>query len=91
MFRAKPSSAPQPDPEDAQYFQLSEEQITELTAYIIRREKSLDRHFLLYCNPAGKDVLVFGCGFGNEVLWAARHKARSVLGIDLSPALSPVP
>jgi SAM-dependent methyltransferase len=87
-LRTKP---PPGRPQDAHYFQLTAEQITELTAYIIRREKSLDRHLLPYCNPAGKDVLVFGCGFGNEVLWAARHKARSVLAIDLSPALSPVP
>src|SRR5580704_18667236 len=77
--------------DEGRYFQLTEEQIAELTAYIIRREKSLDRHLLKYCNPAGKDVLVFGCGFGNEVLWAARHKARSVLAIDQSRALSPVP
>jgi SAM-dependent methyltransferase len=77
--------------DDGRYFQLSEEQIDELTAYIIRREKSLDRHLLPYCNPTGKDVLAFGCGFGNEVLWAARHRARSVLAVDQSRALSPVP
>jgi SAM-dependent methyltransferase len=88
---AKPPPAPPPAPGDDRYFQLSEEQITELTGYIIHREKWVDRHLLPYCNPAGKDVLVFGCGFGNEVLWAARHGARSVLALDLSPALSPVP
>jgi SAM-dependent methyltransferase len=90
MFRVKPSPAPQA-PDDGRYHQLTPQQITELTAYIIRREKSLDRKLLPYCDPAGKDVLVFGCGFGNEVLWAARHKAGSILAIDLSPALSPVP
>jgi SAM-dependent methyltransferase len=90
MFKTKPSRTPRAL-DDAQYFQLSAEQITELTAYIIRREKSLDRHLLPYCDPAGKDVLVFGCGFGNEALWAARHRARSILAVDLSPALSPVP
>jgi len=93
MFRIRksPSPAPSPAPDDSQYHQLTEQQITELTAYIIRREKSLDRHLLPYCNPTGKDVLAFGCGFGNEVLWAARHRARSVLAVDQSPALSPVP
>ncbi len=73
------------------YHQLSEEQITELTAYVIHRERALDRDLLPYGDPRGKDVLVFGCGYGNEVLWAARHGARSVLAIDLSPGLSPVP
>jgi SAM-dependent methyltransferase len=90
QLRTKPPVRPRAQ-DDGRYFQLTEEQITELTAYIIRREKSLDRHLLEYCNPKGKDVLVFGCGFGNEVLWAARHKARSVLAIDQSRALSPVP
>ena len=71
--------------------QLSAEEIAELTAYIIHREKALDRNLLPYGNPAGKDVLVFGSGYGNEVLWAARHKARSILAVDLSAGLSPVP
>src|SRR5580698_10011924 len=73
------------------YYQLSEEQITQLTAYIIHRERALDRDLLPYGDPKGKDVLVFGCGYGNEVLWAVRHGARSVLAIDTSAGLSPVP
>ena len=76
---------------DAGYFQLPPEQIIELKDYIIHREKSLDRDLLPYGTPSGKDVLVFGCGFGNEVLWAARHGARSILAVDMSAALSPVP
>ena len=64
--------------------ELSEQQIVTLTDYIIRREQTLDRDLLPYGDPRGKDVLVFGCGFGNEVLWAARHGARSILAIDLS-------
>src|SRR4051794_10096368 len=67
------------------------EQVEELKNYIIQRESSLDRDLLPYGNPEDKDVLVFGCGFGNEVLWAARHGARSVLAIDLSPAISATP
>jgi SAM-dependent methyltransferase len=75
----------------AAYHQLTEEQITELTGYILHRERALDRDLLPYGDPRGKDVLVFGCGYGNEVLWAARHGARSVVAIDLSAGLSPVP
>jgi SAM-dependent methyltransferase len=91
MPTSTPSVADPHTPRDARYFQLTAEQIAELKTYIIRREKSLDRDLLPYGDPAGKDVLVFGCGFGNEVLWAARHGASSILAIDLSPAISPLP
>lgn len=50
---------------------------------LLHREKSLDRDLLPYGDPAGKDILVFGSGRGNEVLWAARHGAASVVAIDL--------
>ena len=83
------STAPAANPH--QYFQHTPQQIAELKDYIIRRERSLDRDLLPYGDPAGKDVLVFGCGFGNEVLWAARHGAGSILAVDLSPAISPLP
>ncbi len=73
------------------YYQLAEPEIERLKDYIIHREGALDRDLLPYGDPAGKDVLVFGCGYGNEVLWAARHGARSVLAIDTSAGLSPVP
>lgn len=78
-------------PSTTTFHQLSDEQISYLTEYIIHRERALDRDLLPYGDPSGKDVLVFGCGFGNEVLWAARHGAKSVLAIDLTPGLSPVP
>jgi SAM-dependent methyltransferase len=91
VFRAKHSPARPQAPGDVPYHQLSAEEITELAAYIIHREKALDRTLLAYGNPEGKDVLIFGCGYGNEVLWAARHRARSILAIDLSAGLSPVP
>jgi SAM-dependent methyltransferase len=80
----------QPDRAGA-YHQLAEAEIVELTKYILHRETTLDRDLLPYGDPKGKDVLVFGCGYGNEVLWAARHGARSVLAIDTSGGLSPVP
>lgn len=50
--------------------------------YLEQREKGLDTALLPLGNPRGKDVLVFGCGKGNEVLWCARHDAKSALGID---------
>jgi SAM-dependent methyltransferase len=73
------------------FHQLAESEIVELKDYIIHREAMLDRDLLPYGDPKGKDVLVFGCGYGNEVLWAARRGARSVLATDLSAGLSPVP
>jgi SAM-dependent methyltransferase len=73
------------------FHQLAESEILELKNYIIHREAMLDRDLLPYGDPKGKDVLVFGCGYGNEVLWAARRGARSVLATDLSAGLSPVP
>jgi SAM-dependent methyltransferase len=91
MLTKVPSTAGPRTTADAGYYQHTPEQITELTDYIIRREKALDRDLLPYGDPTGKDVLVFGCGFGNEVLWAARHGANSILAVDLSPAISPLP
>lgn len=63
---------------------LSESQIRELAEHIERRMNGLDHNMLPYGDPAGKDVLVFGSGLGNEVVWAARHHAKSVVGIDLA-------
>jgi SAM-dependent methyltransferase len=51
--------------------------------YILERVKGLDKALLPLGNPAGKDVLVFGCGLGNEMLWCARRGAKSALGVDL--------
>lgn len=53
--------------------------------YVLLRERTLDTTMLDLCHPRDRDVLVFGCGLGNEVLWCARHGARSVVGIDLAP------
>jgi len=91
MFRTRHSPARPQQPGDPPYHQLAEVEIAELTTYVINREKALDRDLLPYGDPAGKDVLVFGCGYGNEVLWAARHRARSILAVDLTAGLSPVP
>lgn len=53
--------------------------------YLLQREAALDHTLLPLGHPAGKDVLVFGCGLGNEILWSASHGARSAVGIDLAP------
>jgi SAM-dependent methyltransferase len=63
--------------------QLDDQKVVELKDYLIHRERALDRDLLPYGDPRNKDVLVFGAGIGNEILWAARHKARSVVAIDL--------
>ena len=89
---SNPEAQPQGFPgQPTTFYRLTAQQIAELKSYVIRRESSLDRDLLPYGDPAGKDVLVFGCGFGNEVLWAARRGANSILAVDLSPALSPLP
>lgn len=62
---------------------LTAEQIDSTKRYILQRTKGLDTALLPLGDPAGKDVLVFGCGLGNEILWCARRQARSALGIDL--------
>ncbi|UGS38817.1 hypothetical protein DSM104329_05247 [Capillimicrobium parvum] len=63
---------------------LSDEKVQEICEYILHREEALDRDLLRYGDPAGKDVLIFGGGYGNEVLWAMRRGARSIVSIDLS-------
>jgi SAM-dependent methyltransferase len=63
--------------------QLDDPQVIELKDYLIHRERALDRDLLPYGDPRNKDVLVFGAGIGNEILWAARHEAKSVVAIDL--------
>lgn len=54
--------------------------------YLLGRERALERDLLPLGNPRDKDVLVFGCGTGVEILWCAAQQARSALGIDQSRA-----
>lgn len=43
-------------------------------------------HFLTpLADPAGKTVLVAGCGAGTEMLWCLARGAREVVGIDKAP------
>ncbi len=85
------SSVPNAAEHSARFHELAEHEIVEMKDYIIKREAALDRDLLPYGDPRDKRVLVFGCGYGNEVLWAVRRGARSILATDLSPGLSPVP
>jgi SAM-dependent methyltransferase len=78
-------------PSTTTFYQLPEDEIERLTSYIIHREGMLDKDMLPYADPRGKDVLIFGCGYGNDALWAVRHGVRSILCTDLSRGLSPVP
>lgn len=51
------------------------------------RQESLEKQFNDFFDPRlieGKEVLDFGCGFGNLAFWASRCGARTVIGIDLS-------
>jgi SAM-dependent methyltransferase len=62
---------------------MTEDEFAKRKDYIRQRAKGLDKALLALGDPRDKDVLVFGCGLGNEILWSARRGARSVLGIDL--------
>jgi SAM-dependent methyltransferase len=50
--------------------------------YIQRFQSLCDRYLSRLVNPAGKSVLVIGSGGGTEMLWAIRHSAHEVVGID---------
>lgn len=63
---------------------MNDHEMAKRKDYIRQRVAGLDKALLPLGDPRNKDVLVFGCGMGNEILWSARHGARSVLGIDLS-------
>jgi SAM-dependent methyltransferase len=62
-----------------------EAKLNRLKVALLEREKGLDAALLPLGHPKGKDVLIFGCGLGNEVLWCATHQAKSTLGIDQGP------
>src|SRR5258706_8939366 len=64
---------------------MKEEEIEELSKYLLNRPRLLDKDLLPFGDPGGKDVLIFGCGLGAEVPWCAQRHAKSVVGIDLKP------
>jgi SAM-dependent methyltransferase/predicted nucleic acid-binding Zn-ribbon protein len=58
-------------------------------AYILGAQQHCDAYLPAIADPAGKRVVVVGCGAGTEMLWALRHGAREVVGLDVVPQ-SPV-
>lgn len=53
--------------------------------YAIERRSVEYMHDWLLANCPGRVVLDYGCGNGEESLFAAQHGAREVVGIDISP------
>jgi SAM-dependent methyltransferase len=51
--------------------------------YIERFQPHCDRYLSQLADPRGRSVLVVGCGQGTEMLWAIRHGAAEVIGIDV--------
>jgi len=52
--------------------------------YSIERKSVAYMHDWVKAQSAGKVVLDYGCGNGEESVFAARHGAREVVGIDIS-------
>lgn len=61
---------------------VDEKMLREITAYIQQWGDHLDLFFGGKFDLAGKRLLVIGSGWGTEVLWALRHGAAHVTGID---------
>ena len=57
--------------------------------YIQSAQAHCDRFLAPIADPRDKSVVVVGCGAGTEMLWALRHGAREVVGLDVVPQ-SPV-
>ncbi|HKH47520.1 MAG TPA: class I SAM-dependent methyltransferase [Thermoanaerobaculia bacterium] len=51
--------------------------------FILEGQQHADYFLTPLADPAGKTVLVLGSGAGTDVLWALRHGAREVVGIDV--------
>jgi SAM-dependent methyltransferase len=51
--------------------------------FVVAGQEHTDHYLSPLADPAGKSVLVVGCGAGTDVLWCLRHGAREVVGIDL--------
>jgi SAM-dependent methyltransferase len=52
-------------------------------AHVLAGQQHSDHYLWPLADPAGKSVLVVGCGAGTDVLWCLRHGAGEVVGIDL--------
>ena len=51
--------------------------------FILDGQQHADCYLTPLADPAGKTVLVLGAGAGTDVLWALRHGAREVVGLDV--------
>ena len=51
--------------------------------FILAGQQHADYFLTPLADPAEKTVLVLGAGAGTDVLWALRHGAREVVGIDV--------
>lgn len=51
--------------------------------FILEGQQHADYFLTPLAEPADKTVLVLGSGAGTDVLWALRHGAREVVGIDV--------
>ena len=61
---------------------MDRDRIDQLKGHILKYQAHCDRWLSRLCDPAGKNVLVVGSGWGTEVLWALRHGASKVTGVD---------
>jgi SAM-dependent methyltransferase len=57
----------------------------ERLSFILEAQRHCDHFLTPIADPAGKSVLVVGCGAGTEMLWCLRRGAREVVGIDKAP------
>jgi SAM-dependent methyltransferase len=51
--------------------------------FILDGQRHADYFLTPLADPTGKTVLVMGSGAGTDVLWALRHGAREVVGLDV--------
>jgi len=53
--------------------------------FVLGAQGHCDQVLLPLADPRGKSVLVVGAGAGTEMLWAMRHGAAEVVGLDKAP------
>lgn len=55
----------------------------ERLGFVLAGQRQADHFLSPLADPAGRSVLVVGCGAGTDVLWCLRRAAREVVGIDV--------
>jgi len=53
-----------------------------LVEFVLGQQAHCDHYLTPFVAPAGKSVLVAGCGSGADLVWCLRRGARSVVGVD---------